>query len=44
MGEPSWVRAGDNIREGRKMKSVLKVSDSGKRIMLLSVLSFIALM
>jgi hypothetical protein len=38
------VRAGDNTREVQIMKSVLKVSDSGKRIMLLTVLSFIALM
>lgn len=44
IGKPSRVRAGDNSREDRPMKSVLTVSESGKRIMLLTVLSFIALM
>lgn len=43
-GKPSRVRAGDNRRKDRAMKSVLKVSDTGKRVMLLTVLSFIALM
>jgi hypothetical protein len=31
-------------RKDRQMKSVLKVSENGKRVMLLTVLSFIALM
>ena len=43
-GESARVRAGDNGRKDRTMKSVLKVSDNGKRVMLLTVLSFIALM